>query len=90
MGGRSGGPSGQTQTGTQDGDLQSRTDRQTGTMAELGAQVAMAELEAQEAMAELGAQEAMVGGPRGPWPRSPRPLQLELYYPPQKKNSLGK
>ncbi len=27
-GGRSGGPTGQTQTGTQDGDLQSRTDRQ--------------------------------------------------------------
>ncbi len=45
-----------------------RTDRQTGTMAELGAleamavqgaQDAMAELGAQEAMAELGAQEAM-------------------------------
>ncbi len=59
MGGRSGGPSGQTRTGTQDGDLQS------GTMAELGALEAMAVQGAQVAMAELGALEAMADGLRG-------------------------
>ncbi len=39
--------------------------RQTGTMAELGALEAMAVQGAQEAMAELGAQEAMADGLRG-------------------------
>ncbi len=57
-GGRSGGPSGQTWTGRQDGDLQSKTDRSE-AMAELGALAAMAELGAQEALAELGALAAM-------------------------------
>ncbi len=68
--------------------------RQTGTMAELGAleamavqgaQEAMAELGALEAMAELGALEAMADGLRGPWPRSPRPgpYSRNSYYPPK-------
>ncbi len=48
--------------------------RQTGTMAELGAL---------EAMAVQGALEAMADGLRGPWPRSPS-------TPPPKKISLGK
>ncbi len=50
--------------------------RQTGTMAELGAL---------EAMAVQGAQEAMADGLRGPWPRSPRPgpYNRNSYYPPQ-------
>ncbi len=39
----------------QDGDLQSRTDRQTGTMAELGTLEAMAVQGALKAMVELGA-----------------------------------
>ncbi len=60
-GGCSGGPSGQTWTGTQDGDLQSGTDNLE----------AMAELSALEAMAELGALEAMAGarssGGHGRW-----------------------
>ncbi len=81
MGARSGGPSRQTRTGTQDGDLQSGTDNSE-AMAELaaleamvvqGAQEAIAELGAQEAMAVQGAQEAMAGGSLWPWPRSPRP-----------------
>ncbi len=73
--------------------------RQTGTMAELGAleamavqgaQVAMAELGALEAMAELGALEAMADGLRGPWPRSPRPgpYSRNPFYP-QKKFPWG-
>ncbi len=57
-GGRSGGPSRQTRTGTQDGDLQSRTDNSE-AMAELAALEAMAVQGAQEAMVELGALEAM-------------------------------
>ncbi len=57
-GGRSGGPSRQTRTGTQDGDLQSGTDNSE-AMAELAAQEAMAVQGAQEAMAVQGAQEAM-------------------------------
>ncbi len=59
MGGRSGGPSRQTRTGTQDGDLQSGTDN-TEAMAELAALEAMAVQGAQETMVELGALEAMV------------------------------
>ncbi len=69
--------------------------RQTGTMAELGALEAMAvqgaqealvELGALEAMAELGALEAMADGLRGPWPRSPRPgpYNRNSFYPPPK------
>ncbi len=83
-GGRSGGPSGQTQTGTQDGDLQSGTDN-TEAMAELAALEAMAELGAQAAMAELGALEAMADGLRG-LGLGPlgRPLQPEPFYPPKK------
>ncbi len=56
--------------------------RQTGTMAELGAL---------EAMAVQGALEAMADGLRGPWPRSPRPgpYSRNSYYPPP-KISLGK
>ncbi len=57
-GGRSGGPSRQTRTGTQDGDLQSGTDNSE-AMVELAALEAMAMQGSQEAMAELGAQEAM-------------------------------
>ncbi len=71
----SGGPSGQTRTGPQDGDLQSGTDNSE----------AMAELAALEAMAVQGAQEAMAGGlgPLGPAPTAGTIL-------PPKKISLGK
>ncbi len=60
--------------------------RQTGTMAELGALEAMAVQGAQVAMAELGALEAMADGLRGPWPRSPRPgpYSRNPFTPPKK------
>ncbi len=79
-GGRSGGPSGQTQTGPQDGDLQSGTDNSE----------AMEELAALEAMAVQGAQEAMAGGPcgRGLGPLSPALTAGTILPPPQ--ISLGK
>ncbi len=79
-GGRSGGPSRQTRTGTQDGDLQSRTDNSE----------TMAELAALEAMVVQGAQEAMAGGPRGRGlvPLDPAPTAGTLLPPP--KISLGK
>ncbi len=68
--------------------------RQTGTMAELGAlealavqgaQVAMAELGALEAMAELGALEAMADGLRGLGlgPLGPAPTAGTHTTPPQ-------
>ncbi len=56
----SGGPSGQTRTGTQDGDLQSGTDN--GGHGELGALEAMAELGALDAMAVVGS-----SGGHGRW-----------------------
>ncbi len=88
-GGPSGGPSGQTRTAPQDGDLQSGTDNSE-AMAELAALEAMAVQGAQEAMAVQGAQEAMAGGPccRGLGPLSPAPTAGTLLPP--KKISLGK
>ncbi len=51
VGGRSGGPSGQTQTGTQERGPPERNRQTKEAMAELGAQEAMAVQGAQEAMA---------------------------------------
>ncbi len=89
-GGRSGGPSGQTRTGTQDGDLQSRTDRQRRPWRswELRRPWRCRELRRPWQCREL----------RRPWQvvlvalasvPSVRPLQPEPFYPP-KKISLGK
>ncbi len=72
--------------------------RQTGTMAELGALEAMAVQGAQEAMVELGAQVAMAVlgaleamAVQGAQEAMADGLQPEPFYPPpQKKNSLGK
>ncbi len=60
--------------------------RQTGTMAELGALEAMAVQGAQEAMAVQGAQEAMAGRLRGLGlcPLGPAPTAGILTTPPKK------
>ncbi len=79
-GGRSGGPSEQTWTGTQDGDLQSGTDN--GGHGGAGSS------------GSHGGAGSSGGHGRwtsGPWPRSPRPgpYSRNPFYPP-KKISLGK
>ncbi len=87
--GRSGGPSGQN-TDRNTGRGPPERNRQTGTMAELGALEAMAVQGAQVAMAELGALEAMADGLRGLGlgPPGPAPTAGTPSTPP--KVSLGK
>ncbi len=75
-GGRSGGPSGQTRTGTQDGDLQSRaeqTDRDHGGAGTSGSH------------GGAGSSGGHGRSSSGPWPRSPRPgpYSRNPYYPPK-------
>ncbi len=84
-GGRSGGPSGQTRTGTQDGDLQSGTDRQGPWRSwELRRPWRSWELWRPWWCREL----------RRPWQMdfgalaSVRPLQLEPFYPPKKLGGI--
>ncbi len=61
------------------------------TTAGQGTREAMAGQGAREAMAEQEAREAMAGPPPRPPPQPPpRSLQLEPYYPPQKKFPWGK
>ncbi len=56
-----------------------------------GAREAMAGRGTREAMAGRGTREAMAGPPPRPRPQPPpRSLRQEPYYPPKKKNSLGK
>ncbi len=90
-GGRSGGPSGQTRTGTQDGDLQSGTDRQGPWRSwELWKPWRCRELRRPWQSWELWRPWQMVFGGLGLGPLGPaRPLQPEPLLPPQ-KISLGK
>ncbi len=84
-GGRSGGPSGQTWTGTQDGDLQSGTDN--------GGHGGAGSSWGHGGAGSSGGQDgAGSSGGHGrwslwPWPRSPRsgPYSRNPFYPPKKK-----
>ncbi len=82
-GGRSGGPSGQTRTGTQDGDLQSGTDRQGPWRSwELWWPWRCRELRRPWWSWELRRPWQMVFGALASVPLA-RPLQQEPFYPPQ-------
>ncbi len=106
-GGRSGGPSGQTQTGPQDGDLQSGTDDgghggagSSGGHGGAGSSGGHGGAGSSGGHGGAGSSGGHGGagssGGHGrwsswPWPRpSAWPLQPEPFYPPPKKNSLGK
>ncbi len=92
-GGRSGGPSGQTRTGTQDGDLQSGTDRQGPWRSwelwkpwRAGSSGGHGGAGSSGGHGGAGRSGGHGRWSSGPWPRSPRPgpYSRNSFYPPKK------